>query len=360
MGVTRHQTVQCSCRNVFVVHLADSVNATRSPEVRQRILDGQFHRFRCPACSRLLTVERPFHYTDLKSGSIIRVHPPQDAHRWKEASDEVNNDAACLPEKIASEKRLVRVVFGLGELREKLIAQDAGIDDRVIELMKALVLYEHPFLMRKPRLRVFLDRVSEASLDSIASHDHSSQAFRISIPRTVLTDLETNETAENWADQSHDTNIFKLRDDRWVSFRRWSPQTPALQLLKDFATEVRQGRTVEPDSADFKRMLRDLPRGTSLPSWAKAELRTLQRHFSARRMGSIEEQLFEIRFDFEMESEWATNQNLTDIDTLWDLLKNLPDTNVEGNSFIRELLLDEGGRWRLVPTRYERHRNWRS
>lgn len=348
MGVTRPQSVRCSCGERFVAHLPDSVNAARSPETRRKILDGAFNRVVCPACRRTASVEAPFLYTDLAKGVVIRVAAPQRAHRWKAISAIAEREAqrvmALLGQKAT---RKVRVAFGLGELREKLIAEDAGLDDRLVELMKALILYEHPFLARKPRLRIFLDRVTRDAISFVASHDHSDSAFRIDLPVEVYERLRGNRKAQRWVLESHRTNIFAPQRDHWISFQRWSSTPAALERLEAFAADITAGKEVDPQRQDFNRMLRDLPRGTHLPSWAKRALNVLQDYFHARGRDDIERQLFQIRFDFELENEWALNEDRDDIDTMWDLLKTLPDTNVEGNSYIHELLLDrgQGGGW---------------
>ena len=92
-------------------------------------------------------------------------------------------------------------------------------------------------------------------------------------------------------------------------------------------------------------MLGGLPRGSQLPEWAKGDLRTLFRYAKEHGLEELEDALFEIRFGFRLEDDWSTNSDRDDIDTLWKLLKDLPDTNVEGNTKIHELLLDvdDGG-----------------
>jgi hypothetical protein len=49
-----------------------------------------------------------------------------------------------------SGERSLRVVFGLDELQEKLAAQDAGLDDRALELLKVLLVYEQPSFSAGP------------------------------------------------------------------------------------------------------------------------------------------------------------------------------------------------------------------
>lgn len=63
--------------------------------------------------------------------------------------------------------------------------------------------------------------------------------------------------------------------------------------------------------------------------------------------GRAQDALFEVRFGFELEDEWARNRRADDIDTIWDLLEALPPSNVEGNSRIEDLQLEKGeeGAW---------------
>src|SRR6185369_17021533 len=55
------------------------------------------------------------------------------------------------------------------------------------------------------------------------------------------------------------------------------------------------------------------------------------------------DQLFELRFGVALEDSWYRNDDKNDIDTLWRLLKNLPDSHVEGNARLSEISLDLGG-----------------
>jgi hypothetical protein len=128
--------------------MADSINAGRMPKAREQILAGEFHRFTCANCGRRMTVEKEFSYADFTRNTFIKVKPRQDRHLWRESSVALQRETRRLPGDLSQpQSRSVRVVFGLGELREKLIAEDAGVDDRLIELLKIFLLYEHPVLL---------------------------------------------------------------------------------------------------------------------------------------------------------------------------------------------------------------------
>lgn len=91
-------------------------------------------------------------------------------------------------------------------------------------------------------------------------------------------------------------------------------------------------------------MLSGLPRGAHLPPWAKRDLHALESHVQKKGgLAELEDRLFEIRFGFALADDWAANEKPDDIATLWQLLDALPDSNVEGNTRIRQILLGEGG-----------------
>jgi hypothetical protein len=346
MAVFHPHSVSCVCGNALTVQLADSINVKRSPDMRDKILKGELHRTACPACKRQMTVERPFYYTDLLRNAIFKVCPRSERHTWKEASSELDRASSYIPQGMSngngSNGRILRVIFGMDELREKLLAQDADLDDRLLELLKVLLVYEHPILIRRPRLRLVLDQVTENEFEFVAAYEHDAKRFRLKMPRRIVTELaDEPNRMRKWTRSSHQASIYDA-PDHWVNMWRWSPQPTALDRLQGYAAQINQGQQIDTNSAPFQQMLAGLPRGAHLPAWAKRDLRTLFEHARTKNLQQLQDTLFEVRFGIELENDWSTNSNNDDIDTLWKLLKDLPDTNVEGNTKIHEILLDVG------------------
>jgi hypothetical protein len=340
MAIFHPHTVRCPCGNRLEVQLADSVNVKRQPEARQRILSGELHRAACSACGQTMTVEKPFYYTDFDRNVLFKVLPTSERHTWKQASTDLDKASGFIPADLSDAgARTLRVLFGMDELREKIVAQDANIDDRLLELLKVLVVYEHPILLKWARLRLVLEEVTETELRFSAGYEHDQRRFHIAMPKDVADDLADHpEMAKKWAAEAHHDSVFKL-PDHWVNMWRWSPQPTALDRLRNYAQDIEQNRSVDTASSAFKAMLLGLPPGRQLPGWAKQDVRTLFKYAKRQNLQTLQDKLFELRFGIDLEDEWSTNNDLNDIDTLWDLLKDLPDTNVEGNTKIREITL---------------------
>ena len=70
MAVYHHTLVTCPCGHTFSVNLARSINAGRTPAIREKIIRGQFHQVSCPICGSRNAVESPFFYTDLSRHAV--------------------------------------------------------------------------------------------------------------------------------------------------------------------------------------------------------------------------------------------------------------------------------------------------
>lgn len=344
MAVFHPHTVRCTCGGEVTALLADSINVRRSPAIRQMILRGELHRARCACCERIRTVEKPFYYSDPDRRAVFKVLPRWERHLWQSAAQKLDDMAQVLPgSMVDSSSSSLRVVFGMDELREKLVAQDAGIDDRLVEVLKVLLVYEHPILLQRPRLRFVLGEVTNQALEFRAFYEHHPDLYRLTLPTNVMeVILDQKEEVEAWVTKANPRGTIFEPGATWVNLWRWSPQPPALKQLKDYAAQLKKGGTIAPNSAVFKRMLRDLPRGSHLPAWAKRDLRTLFEFAKKKGLDALQDDLFEIRFGIDLEDDWSKNEDPDDIDTLWTLLKDLPDTHVEGNTQLEKILLDVG------------------
>jgi len=344
MSVYHPYEVKCpACGTGFTAPLARGININRTPALKQQIIDGSFHTVTCPSCRQRHYVEKEFSYIDFAANLFIKVRPRQEKHLWKEASAELSQQVKEVPESLShAGSRTLRVVFGLAELKEKIIAQQYSLDDRMVELMKALLIHDHPVLIQLPRVSIVLGHIDDTALHFFVSYDHDKKNFRLTMPRWLADDvLSRSDEMEQWVNNAHKNNsLFRLTDDHWINFWRWSPQPSALDQLRAFAQQVELGAAIDTDSPAFNNMVTYIPHGNQLPPWAKQDLNTLFRYAKQKNLQKLEDTLFEVRFGKTLEDDWYLNNDPNDIDTLWKLLASLPETNVDGKTSINELFLD--------------------
>jgi hypothetical protein len=336
--------VECSCGTAFRVDLAESINVKRMPQLRDEILAGRLHRAACPTCWQEATVEKPFFYTDPDRHAYYNVKPRGERHLWKEATRELTEAMQSVPSSTSPlNKRKLRVVFGMDELREKLLAEDAYVDDHMVELLKVSLAREHPFILGHPRLRLHLDEHSPDALTFSVAYEHHPQRFSLSVPRTTVDRILANEPAlSRRVVEAQPSGPLFSPDSQWVNMWRLSPHPDALKQLKTLGQSLDSGDEVDMGSPEVSSMLRRLPHGSHLSAWAKKVLDVMFEEARRQRLEEVQSKIFDVRFDHELSDDWARNENPNDIATLWQLFKSLPSSSVELNSQLNEIILGGG------------------
>lgn len=164
----------CGSRSLQNVY--SSVNANRSPSLRENILAGRFHRFECPFCRESFVTDSPFVYVDVTRKQWLVQNPRSWGQGWRKREAEAVRlyvDATQRPHAPRGAEALfagttMRLVFGLAALREKILCLDAGIDDVALEALKLDLMRSVEGLWLHPDGRPRLDEVSAEGLTFVA------------------------------------------------------------------------------------------------------------------------------------------------------------------------------------------------
>ena len=129
MTERRRMEITCPrCQSAGLFTRWDRIDAGEEPWMRQAVRDGSAFRLACPDCGCPLTVDYPLRYEE---GALLLV---------KEADREAALTACEGLRREVARGRLVRAVYSRAQLSEKASLFAAGLDDRVVELYKALYL----------------------------------------------------------------------------------------------------------------------------------------------------------------------------------------------------------------------------
>jgi CpXC protein len=160
----------CVCGERLQIVAADSLHVTNVPAIREAIKRGEFHVFPCSACGANVRLEKLLAYTDFERWHWFAVFPDQTRSAWTGAVDFAERSFSATVEQRAAPvvqswaprfRASMRAIFGLDSLREKLLAFDAGIDDRILELLK-LQLIRWYQLSWKEGSSLWFERVDES------------------------------------------------------------------------------------------------------------------------------------------------------------------------------------------------------
>jgi CpXC protein len=187
------------------IALVGSVNAGRRADLRQQIIDRRFQEHVCSACGAAFRLPPGFTYADYGRNMWILAHPYDQLADWPAREAEAlaafaalyGPDAPAEAREIGAQIR-PRVVFGWPAMREKVVAQDAGLDDVELELTKMAVLRNVPGSPIADEVELRFDRIEDAALILhwiMAPTESVVKTLRV--PRSVYDDVAAD--AEAWA-----------------------------------------------------------------------------------------------------------------------------------------------------------------
>lgn len=206
MSIFTDHSLPCpGCNTPVEYEVVQSVNVDRRPDLRVSILDGTFQLKECASCGTTFRVEPEFIYMDQARRQYVGVWPASKRGEWQEWAartratfdDALGLNAPGAARKIG-EKLEVRAVFGWPALVEKLLARQAGIDDRTLESAKLAVLRAQEETPAPGRLE--LRMVAEEDGDPVLAWigpkdaDEDAPAPMMRVPRQLLDDIEAEPT----------------------------------------------------------------------------------------------------------------------------------------------------------------------
>jgi len=130
MSKPEKQTVTCpKCGETIAFTLWHSIN-TDMPEVIPDIISGKLFEVECKKCGYKTHVNYPLLFNDMIHQVMIYNAVPENS---KEAEDALNSMKTLYPGR-------TRIVLDQSTLREKASIFNAGLDDRVTEILKLIVI----------------------------------------------------------------------------------------------------------------------------------------------------------------------------------------------------------------------------
>lgn len=127
------EIINCpGCDEEIRMNVHEFVDAQTDPELKDAIINGQFFLTECPNCGQTTLAEYPLMYTDSEKKLNVYMAPDYEP----ELLDQLNS--LDIEDAELDEETSFRLVENGGELLEKILIAEAGRDDRVIELYKAV------------------------------------------------------------------------------------------------------------------------------------------------------------------------------------------------------------------------------
>jgi len=131
--MSKPQTTRITCQHCGASHdftIWNSLNVTLDREEKESLLNGTLTRFTCPDCQWSTEVVYPLLYHDMEQRVMVYLWPGEES---------LEMDLSGFPFMDGFVEYRFRHVVTRNELLEKIHLFDAGLDDRVVEVLKATV-----------------------------------------------------------------------------------------------------------------------------------------------------------------------------------------------------------------------------
>lgn len=189
-----------SCKAVFTCKAVGSVNADRRADLRDEILENRFQIISCSECEHEFRLEPDFNYLDAGRHQWIAALPARQLRDHMEIAAEkqavfetsYGSQAPSAAQSIGKTLK-TRLVFGWPAMREKLILEELGFDDILMEVAKLDLLRILPSAPLREGVELRLTGANDEFLDFIwveASSEEVLNGFQV--PRRLYDEIAAN------------------------------------------------------------------------------------------------------------------------------------------------------------------------
>lgn len=121
------------CNKEFNTDIYTSINVQLDKDMKTKILSGKLFDIECEHCHAKFHIPYPVLYHDMEKKLLIQYTEEKDLESSKDVLKKANVDADYT----------VRIVDNERDWIEKILISDSGLDDRIMELYKLLVLSQY-------------------------------------------------------------------------------------------------------------------------------------------------------------------------------------------------------------------------
>lgn len=136
MSYKKVETITCfACGSKRKATLWAIVNSLENTKIKKKVVDGTIFEYKCPTCGEINFITYPMLYEDdankfmvYYAGSLLEIAEAQQIIDKRRSNIKSSDD------------NIIRIVNSPNALSEKVRLLEENIDDRVIEIMKVILL----------------------------------------------------------------------------------------------------------------------------------------------------------------------------------------------------------------------------
>ncbi|MDO4459718.1 MAG: CpXC domain-containing protein [Clostridia bacterium] len=142
MSLEKKEMMECPyCKKLGEFTKWESINTVLNPDAKAALISGELFAFKCPHCEKVSPVSYELLYHDMPKQLMIHfVMSEKSAEEAMKSFKEMTEGKLSKLPQLSQAKFTFRIVSSMNELREKAFVFDMNLDDRVIELMKVMLV----------------------------------------------------------------------------------------------------------------------------------------------------------------------------------------------------------------------------
>ncbi len=155
MSINSKQSIKCpKCSHLNDITVWSSITADDSEDLKRDLLSAKINMFRCENCSYTALMPNPLLYHDKQKKLMLSFTPANDEKTVQSLFQNIKKTSKESGELKNLEDYNLRFVTNYDTMLEKILIFDNGLHDKVIEVLKVLVLMQEPEKANK-RIAVF-------------------------------------------------------------------------------------------------------------------------------------------------------------------------------------------------------------
>lgn len=141
MSINTKQDLPCpKCGQMNSTTVWDAITVKDSPDLKTDLLSGKVNFFVCSSCGYRAIMPNPMLYHDEDKKLLFSFSPCDNPADAQELFDKVKENSAQSGELKKLEGYNLRFITNMNDLMEKIITFDYGLNDKVIEVIKLMIL----------------------------------------------------------------------------------------------------------------------------------------------------------------------------------------------------------------------------
>lgn len=200
-----HSKAHCPrCGSELEVLRYEGINRSEDPEVARALMEGTLFQVECPSCGAQIQLDYPLLWHDLDHRCMVQyatnANEVEHANALFDQAQCSAADAGMLG--IAFHGYHLRVVRDHNDLREKALVFDANLDDRMVEVCKAVALYQLMGADAARTVSAYFDAVEptgEIAITALPNGQPQNLLVPVELQQQVAADLDANPNEDGYA-----------------------------------------------------------------------------------------------------------------------------------------------------------------